>query len=236
MNGFKKVVLFLKVIVCPLMQLTFGNVLHDIVLKYDNLDKSKLRRFEKLSIKLKKADLDLTFLSNCRTFNVIPKFLAYNLPYTNDEDSRFIRKRLLRSAIKKRRDERYRLEKQLQNIRAEICAILSSTDKYIIQHLIDQNVQKMVKVTIKTHEKKLKNLTKNSVLLFTPTDTVLNLSSIKLTEEELRVLTYGLKHPTEPTLINKTDLLNAFDFIHRAMSKDLKDNRDAGEVKAKLSY
>ena len=94
----------------------------------------------------------------------------------------------------------------------------------------------MVKLTIKTHEKKLKNLTKNSVLLFTPTDTVLNLSSIKLTEEELRVLTYGLKHPTEPTLINKTDLLNAFDFIHRAMSKDLKDNRDAGEVKAKLSY
>ena len=206
------------------------------MLKYDSFDKSKLRRFEKLSIKLKKADLDLTFLSNCRTFNVIPKFLAYNLPYINDEDSRFIRKRLLRSAIKKWRDERYRLEKQLQNIRFEICSILSSIDKYIILHLIDQNVQKMVKVTIKTHEKKLKNLTKNSVLPFTPTETVLNLSSIKLTEEELGVLKYGLKHPIETRLINKTDVLTTFDFIHRAMNKDLKDNRDAGEVKTKLSY
>ena len=101
---------------------------------------------------------------------------------------------------------------------------------------MDQNVQKMVKLTIKMHEKKLKNLTKNSVLLFTPKDTVLNLLSIKLTQEELGVLKYGLKHPIEPRFINKTDVLTTFDFIHRAMNKDVKDNRDAGEVKAKLSY
>ena len=173
------------------------------------------RLFEKLSVKLKKADLDLTFLSNSRTFNFIPKFLAYNLPYTNDEDSRFIRKRLLRKGMRKRRDERYRLEKQLRNIRTEICSILSSTDKYIIQHLIDQNVQKMVKLTIKTHEKKLKNLTKNSMLPVTSTDTVLNLLSVKLTEEELGILKYGLKHPIESRFINKTDVLTTFDFIHQ---------------------
>ena len=57
MNGFKKVVLFVKVIICLLAQRTFGNVTHDIVLEYDNLDKWKLCRFEKLSINLKKADL-----------------------------------------------------------------------------------------------------------------------------------------------------------------------------------
>ena len=74
------------------------------------------------------------------------------------------------------------------------------------------------------------------MLPFTPTETVLNLSSIKLTEEELGVLKYGLKHPIEPRFINKTDVLTTFDFIHRAMNKDLKDNRDAGAVKTKLSY
>ena len=31
-------------------------------------------------------------------------------------------------------------------------------------------------------------------------------------------------------------MLTTFDFIHRAMNKDIKDNRDAGEVKTKLSY
>ena len=45
-----------------------------------------------------------------------------------------------------------------------------------------------------------------------------------------------MKHPTEPRFINKTDVLTTFDFIQRAMSKDLKDNRDTDEVKAKLSY
>ena len=74
------------------------------------------------------------------------------------------------------------------------------------------------------------------MLPFTSTDTVLNLLSIELTEEELGVLKYGLKHPIEPRFINKTNVLTKFDFIHRAMSKDLKDNRNAGEVKAKLSY
>ena len=90
----------------------------------------------------------------------------------------------------------------------------------------------MVKLTIKTHEMKFKNLTKNSVLTFTSTDTVLNLSSVKLTEEELRILKYDLKHPTEPKFINKIDVLTTFDFMDRAINKDPKDYRDAGEVKA----
>ena len=92
----------------------------------------------------------------------------------------------------------------------------------------------MVKSAIKTHEKKLKNLMKNSLLPFTSTDTVLNLSSGKLTEEELDILRYGLKFPTECKFINKSDALTTFDFILRAMSKDLKNNRVAREVKAKF--
>ena len=74
------------------------------------------------------------------------------------------------------------------------------------------------------------------MLPFISTDTVLNLLSIKLTEEELGVLKYGLKHPIELRFINETNVLTTFDFIHRGMSKDLKDNRDAAEVKAKLFY
>ena len=74
------------------------------------------------------------------------------------------------------------------------------------------------------------------MLPFTSTHTVRNLLGIKLTEEKLSLLKYGLKHPIEPRFINKTDVLTLFDFIHRAMNKNLKDNRDAGEVKAQLSY
>ena len=94
----------------------------------------------------------------------------------------------------------------------------------------------MVKSTILTHEKKLRNLTQNTVLPFTSTDTVLNLSSSKLFNEEINILRYGLKHFIEPNFINKTDILSTFDFIHQTMSKDLKDQKDTGEVKVKMSY
>ena len=81
-----------------------------------------------------------------------------------------------------------------------------------------------------THEKK------NTVLPFTSTDTVLNLSSSKLTDAENNMLRYGLRYSIEQKFINKTDVLSTFDFIRRTMSKDLKDQKNIGEVKTKISY
>ena len=71
---------------------------------------------------------------------------------------------------------------------------------------------------------------------FTPVETVLNLSSTRLSHNELEILKYGLKQSIEPLHINKTDVLTTLDFIHPSMSKDLKHEKDAGEVKAKISY
>ena len=93
----------------------------------------------------------------------------------------------------------------------------------------------MVKTTVRTHQKKLKELTRN-VLPFAPAETVLNLSGTRLSDDELEILKYGLKHSIEPLHINKTDVLTTFDFIHQSMSKDLKHEKDIGEVKAKMSY
>ena len=49
----------------------------------------QLRELERLSIKAKKAEIDINFLRNCKIFNVIPKFLSFTLPYTNVVDSKF---------------------------------------------------------------------------------------------------------------------------------------------------
>ena len=45
-----------------------------------------------------------------------------------------------------------------------------------------------------------------------------------------------MKHSVEPIHIDKTDIFPTFDFIHQSMSKDLKHEKDAGKVKAKMSY
>ena len=76
----------------------------------------------------------------------------------------------------------------------------------------------MVKTTVRAHEKKLKELTRNVVLPFTPAETVLNLSTTRLSDDELEILKDGLKHSIEPLYISKTDVLTTFDFIHRSMN------------------
>ena len=93
----------------------------------------------------------------------------------------------------------------------------------------------MVKLKILT-QKKLCNLTENAVLPFKSTDAALNLFSSKLTDKEMNILSYELKHSIRPNFINKTDILSTFDFIHRSMSKDLKDQKDTEKVKTKISY
>ena len=97
-----------------------------------------------------------------------------------------------------------------------------------------KNVYKCAVKTMKTHEKKLQNITKNVTLLFTDTETGHNLSNVTLTTEVLERLKYGLKHPTHPIQVNRTDILT-IDFIHHAMTKDQRDEKQSGEVKTKIS-
>ena len=132
--------------------------------------------------------------------------------------------------------QKNKLEKELRKISIEVYGLISSLDCYFIRALIEKNVNCMVKTTVRTQEKKLKELMHNVVLPFTPAETVLNLSGTKLSDDELEILKYGLKHSIEPLHINKIDVLTTFDFIQRSMSKDLKHEKDAGEVKAKMSY
>ena len=124
MVNFKAVVLFIRILTCLISHRTFGNVIYDTEQKYSTLSLSKLCNLEKLSIKLKKADLYITFLSNCKVFNVVPKFVGFNLP--NNSDSRFTRKQLLQSALEKRKNEQYKLDKELRKISIEVYGLLSS--------------------------------------------------------------------------------------------------------------
>ena len=74
---------------------SFGNLIYDITFKYNDIVNVKqLRKREKVQIKVKKVELDLTLLKNCQAYNVYPKFLAFNIPHSNRTDDEAIRKRL----------------------------------------------------------------------------------------------------------------------------------------------
>ena len=139
---------------------------------------------------------------------VIPKFLCFNLPGGNETDSRFIRKRLLRSALKAREGELRKLKIDYDNIFRNLTLKLTSIDIYILKRCINHNVQNAVKNVIKTHEKKLRNLTKNIQLPFTSDETIENFSRYKLTEAKTLILKFGLKQPIKPKTLKDKYFIN----------------------------
>ena len=151
----KNVVVIFELIVTLLLNRPFGSIIHDVSSKYDEIEVVDLRKIEKLTIKRKKAELDITFLKNCQSFHVFPKFLLFNIPYSNNHDSKVIRKRLLRSALHKRISEEKKLRENLENETLRVRGILSGTDWYIINKAIRNNVTKYISELLLKHEKKL---------------------------------------------------------------------------------
>ena len=98
-----------------------------------------------------------------------------------------------------------KLKIDYNNILKDLTLKLMSIDIYILKRYINHNVQNAVKNVIKTHEKKLRNLTKNMQLQFTADETIKNFSRYKLTEAETSILKFGLEHPIEPKTLIKTE-------------------------------
>ena len=97
--------------------------------------------------------------------------MFFNLPYTNRNDLKPITQRLFRSAIRKRTNEKYKLTKDLQEITKDIKNVVTGTEWLVLEKSILRNA------IIKTHEKKLKNLSKNLTLSYTSAEVITNLSN-----------------------------------------------------------
>ena len=117
-----------------------------------------LQELEKISLKCDKASLDIKFLLTCKIFDIVPKLIDFNLPYTKHNDKRGIRRRLLWSAINKRQHEK---------LKTNVRSLLPVIHWHIIYCSIDNNVCKRMTKTLPTKEKNLKNLAFNIVIPFT---------------------------------------------------------------------
>ena len=91
-----------KILACLLLSRSFGNVIHNIATNSNGLlSASDIRNLEKCYKKRNKALLDKNFLKNCKTGNVFPKFIRFDIALANRSDVRFIKKRLLKNALQK---------------------------------------------------------------------------------------------------------------------------------------
>ena len=77
MVKIKAVAIILKILGNYIVHRNFGNLTYDYVRKHDTLNVEQLRKYEKTKKKIRKAELDLTFLMDCQTLNVVPKFISF---------------------------------------------------------------------------------------------------------------------------------------------------------------
>ena len=237
MSVFKKFVVYLKFILTIVLLRSYGSIIYDFAHKYQGkLSLSDFRTYEKLSLKKRKADLDVAFLKDCQTLGVFPKFVCFLLTNVNIKDTVAIRKRLLRSAIIKRSREQRQLNNNLAIKEHELKDNLSPFDWMILVKALKKNVDKRMKKTVETQSKKLKNLTKNKTLPFSHDETVTNLSSQQLKPEELNILKNGLTFSIKPPRLNCSDILTTFEQIHHAMKGKLKKQEDHAHLKIELAH
>ena len=90
---------------------------------------------------------------------------------------------------------------------------LNNFDWYILVRLIKRNIKNKENSVLKSHQKKIKNLTNNSTNMFTHRELVKNLSSKQLTNEELDLLKFSLHHSLPPSRIYKTNIFVSFKMI-----------------------
>ena len=226
----------MEFIVAIILNRPFGSIIHDVANKYDKLSVTDLRKLEKLCCKLKKSELDVTFLKNCQNFQVFPKFLAFNIPHSNSRENRVIRKRLLRNALHKRLSESKQSSRNLENEKSRIREMVSGLDWYILSKAIKKNEQKFIEKQILQHEKKLRNLTKNMSLPFKSHEIMNNLSNYRLARDEEELLKFGLNYGIPPLKISQTDIFTSFELLNSFLTSNLKDQHFSAPLLAELSH
>jgi len=139
----------------------------------------------------------------------------------NAFDNKAIRKRLLKSNLHKRRKEQNKLKQELQELTSVLREKLSRLDWYILWKFACHNVKEMERETVETHEKKMRNLTKNTTLPFLPDGVIRDLSSYLLSDEEAGLLMNGLNYGNygnygiPPSFVSKTNIFTTLEIINR---------------------
>ena len=154
------------------------------------------RKYNNSVRKLKKLELDLTFLIKCKVYNTIPKFLQFKLYKKTLQSAHFYKQwqaKLLNHEIQ---DKKRCINKLTQEVR-ELEAVVSGTFTWLDHGFIVRHVNSALadyeKKTMETHKKKLNNLgIYNEIAPCCPDKVVFNYSKLQLSFRMRTLLAYGL--------------------------------------------
>ena len=113
--------------------------------------------------------------------------------------------------------------------------MLYGIEFYIVNRTLHRNINREVNSIARKHQRRLKALTKNCVLPTNSSETVTNISSQILTQDERESLKFGSSHSVFSPNINKTDIYASFESIYQTMKSCLVDKSNDHKLKSDLS-
>ena len=150
-----------------------------------------------LKKKLAKCDLDIDFLTTCKTYNIFPKFLRFKLyrkSLQTSEAYKTFQNELLANELSSKTKRAEQLRKQYGEIRDRLRVQLSFFEMRMFNLHEHEILETFVNKCKITHQKKLQNLgIYNRLIPCDPDRVIPNLSSKPLPDRIKTLLAFGLE-------------------------------------------
>ena len=180
------------------------------------------RNTENHCFKTKKLECDLNFLSTCKEYNIIPKFIRFKVYNPNFQNTRLYRSwsfKLLDLEIKNQRRKLQKCKQLYESASTNLKSIVSFLDFSCLISMIKSNSDRKISNVKITHHNKLKALGIDLSRRVDVNKVIFNLSDRNLSNEEKDVLSLGLDFALKPNKVNYFDYFLSFERVCNIVRK-----------------
>ena len=163
--------------------------------KYDATAIHNYRKLESTAQKLRKAQLDITFLLTCKMNNTVPNFVKFKLYRKSLYNSQFYHEatcNLLDNEIKFKEKVSKRLGDRVSALNSNLKTSLSYLDVIFIHSQLSSSVNTYSNKVVEVHNRKLIKLGVNKPNFKFMDQVIFNYSSVSLSKKEKFLLSLGL--------------------------------------------
>ena len=206
--------------------------------RYSQSTLKRIRKFEKLDYRLRKAELDLEFLLRCRDNNVIPNFLNFRVSSHYLKASLTYRQcqlKLLQEEIRHKKSDIRVLKKEFNSSHSSLQHEISFIDFAHVSSLFLRSNNRILASKSAIQQKKLSNLVKSSISIHDPNKVIFNFSKYELSDGEKGLLAKGLNFSLPPKYLDYADYLANFELFYRNIRNlGILPNEDLDFVKTRI--
>ena len=193
------------------------NIIHRIKQQYGLNTLTLVRRLEKTFLKLTKVDLDIIFLKQCQRDKLLPTFCKLkpaNKHNLSHKDLTSLQEHLLSLELEAKYRNRTMLNKAYSQLLKDVRTSVSFITYISIRRLIRSSAKNLDFKISNRHSTKLESLRKKKgshTHFLDLSNIVVNLSSTKLSDTEVDILSRGLAYSVPPLHLDKTDIMTSFE-------------------------